>query len=334
MKMLFIVLPALLTAWSAAAQTVSPGMPEATGFYDRGSGVTYALKSVEVAGEVEDPGPVDLSKLPLRQIPLKWISNESGAFSGAYLVTGWSLYDILSAKKLKKARSDFKPETDLFVTVENAAGEKAVVSWGEIFYSADGYGIMVSQGFRSVTAPKRKTDWPLPNEPRLVCPRDLHDGRFINKPVRITVRSAPGEFPGEKHAAAYAPSFTVVRGGKSAEIKDPGEIRKRSFTAAGYGHGTGFKGIKEGEGYLLKDLLAGTGLLPSDAFGWLAVVSAGDSYRAVFSLSELIDRGDNGDALLLDKGKSEDGRFSLFLPADFFVDRNVRSMAKVELLKI
>jgi hypothetical protein len=43
----------------------------------------------------------------------------------------------------------------------------------------------------------------------------------------------------------------------------------------------------------------------------------------------LINRGDNADFLVVDNGKAEDGRFSLFSPADFFVDRNVRGMSKV-----
>lgn len=325
-----------LAAGAAWAQENAPGT-QPNSFYERGPAAKYALKTIMVEGEVENPGPVELEKLPLREAAVKellWVDGKP-AFRGAYLFSGYALYDILDAKPVKKARADFGPETDLFVVVENAKGEKAVFSWGEIYYAADGFGALISASARSVTAPKRDTDWPLPAEPRLVAAGDLYNTRFISNPVRITVRSAPGEFPGKKHEAAYAPEFTLVRGEKKTAVKNAGKAEKRSFSGAGYGHGTGFKGLKNGEGFLFKEILARAGAVPQDSGDTLVVVSAGDAYRAAFSLAEIINRGDNADFLVEDRGTgAKDGRFSLVAVPDFFVDRNVRSMAKVELIKI
>jgi len=323
------------SAQEAAGQAAPEAKPVLNSFYERGPAAKYVLKTILVEGEVTEPGPVELAGLPLREAAVKevvWLDGKP-AFRGAYLFSGYALYDILNARPVKKAREDFKPETDLFVIVEGAAGDKAVFSWGEIYYAANGYGALIARSARSVTAPKRDTDWPLPAEPRLVAANDLYNSRFISNPVKITVRSAPGEFPGKKHEAAYAPEFALVYGEKKMAVKDAGKAEKRAYTAAGYGHGTGFKGLKNESGFLFKDILAQAGLAPQEAGDKLVVVSAGDAYRAVFSLAEIINRGDNADFLVVDNADEKDGRFSLFSASDFFVDRNVRSVAKVEILK-
>jgi hypothetical protein len=318
------------------AKAMLPAAPAAASFYERGSGVEYELGSITVEGEVENPGPVALAGLPPRQAAVRQLTYVNGKpfFSGAYMFYGYALHDILNQKRLKKARADFKPETDLFVVVENAKGEKAVLSWGEIFYSAEPFSALIASGMRSVNPGKKNLVWPLYGLPQLVCAKDLYDSRFVANPVKITVKSAPGEFPGEKHQAVYAPGFKVVYGDKSYTVAGAAKAGVRDYVTAGYGHGTGFKEIKNVSGLLLKDLLAGTGIAPQDSADKLAVVSAGDGYRAAFSLAELLNRGDNEDPVLADRGKEADGRYALFAPADFFVDRNVRSVSKIEILKI
>lgn len=328
------LLAACLTL-SAAGSPALAGDGQPNSFYERGPAAKYALETILVEGEVENPGPVDLAALPRREAAVKelvWVDGKP-AFRGAYLFSGYALYDILNARPLKKARQDFKPETDLYVIVENAKGDRAVFSWGEIYYAADGYGALITASARSVTAPKRSTDWPLPAEPRLVVANDLYNARFVSNPVKITVRSAPGDFPGKKHETVYAPDFMLVYGEKRIVVKEAGKAERRSFTAAGYGHGTGFKGLKREEGFLFKEILALAGVAPQDSGDKLVVVSAGDAYRAAFSLAEIINRGDNADFLVSDKGEEKDGRFALLAAPDFFVDRNVRAMAKVEILK-
>jgi hypothetical protein len=320
------------TAWLVPA---SAQEAQKNSFFERGPAVKYDLKTILVEGEVAEPGPVELAGLPLREAAVREVAWQDGkpVFRGAYLVSGYALYDILNAKPVKKTRQDFRPETDLFLVVENAKGEKAVFSWGEIYYAADGFGALVAASARSVTAPKRNTDWPLPAGPLLAAAGDLYNTRFISNPVKITVKSAPGDFPGKKHEAVYAPEFSLVYGDKRIAVKGAGKAEKRSFSAAGYGHGTGFKGVKSGEGFLFKDIVAGAGIAAQDSGDKLVVVSAGDSYRAAFSLAEIVNRGDNADFLVADNRKAKDGRFALFCASDFFVDRNVRGMAKAEILE-
>lgn len=335
-----LCLALLAAGMPAAAQEKKEEAPEpkvaVNSFYERGPVKEYSIDGIFVEGEVESPGPVAFAGLPRRQVAVKETGFEEGkpVFRGSFLFSGYSLYDILNAKPVKKARADFSPEVDLYVVVENAKGEKAVFSWGEIYYARNNFNALIYGAARSVTAPKRGRDWPLPETSRLVCADDLYNVRFIASPTKITVKSAPGGYPGAKHAAAYAPEFKVVSGGKSENFKEVAKIAgRRGYVLAAYGHGTGFKEIKNAEGYLFKDVLAAAGAKPQDSGDRLVVVSAGDGYRAAFSLSELVNRGDNADFLLLDRGADKEGRYSLLSASDFFVDRNVRSVAKVEIFK-
>jgi hypothetical protein len=335
----------IVRVFGAGLLLLVPGLPvfaqeaasATNSFFDKSPVKEYQLQDIYVGGEVENPGPVALASLPVRELAVQELAFADGKpqFKGAYFVSGYSLYDILKSRTVKKTGGDFKPEVDLFVEVENAKGEKAVFSWGEIYYARNNFNSLIYRTARSITPGKKTTDWPLPETSRLVCSADLYNTRFIANPVKITVRSAPGTYPGKKHAEAYAPEVRIVAGAKTTVLKDPAKrSAKRQYVLAGYGHGTGFKDVKSVEGFVFKDILAAAGAVPQSSGDTLVVVSAGDSYRAAFSLSELINRGDNADFLLVDRGTEKYGRFSLFSAADFFVDRNVRSVAKVELLRM
>ena len=339
MKMREIFCAALLTLSAGApvfAQDASAAAPAVNSFFERGPAKDYALKSVFVGGEVANPGLVDLAALPVRELAVKELAFENGKpeFRGAYFFSGYSLYDILKAKTVKKVSEDFRPEVDLYVVVENEKGEKAVFSWGEIYYSRNSFNALIYKSARSVTT-GRKKDWPLPEVSRLVCSDDQYNTRFIANPTKITVKSVPGIYPGTKHAAVPSAAFIVKAGDKTITVSEPAKAApRRGYISTGYGHGTGYKGVKAAEGSLFKDTLAAAGALPQDSGSSLVIVSAGDSYRAAFSLSEIVNRGDNSDFLIEDRGQAEGGRFALNSAPDFFVDRNVTSIAKVEILKL
>src|SRR3989339_1781894 len=152
-----------LSGLLASLAMAQDGGESTNSFFDDSPVKEYALASIVVAGDVAEPGPVDLSKLPLRSAAVKelgWVDGKP-AFKGAYFVTGYSLYDILNAKKPAKPEGAFKPAVDLYVTVENEKGGKAVFSWGEIYYSKDNFKILLTRTARSVNPAKRGRNWPL-----------------------------------------------------------------------------------------------------------------------------------------------------------------------------
>ncbi|MFC2134120.1 hypothetical protein ACFLTH_05840 [Bacteroidota bacterium] len=330
-----IVLLLMFTAMITTAQDLDENTNT---FFDDSETKEYSLNSIYVGGEVTEPGEVDLSSLPLHGFPMKELElKEDGKykFIGSYFCKGYSLHDIISPKKVKKINeSDFRPFVDLHIVIENEKGDKAVFSWGEIFYSKDNFKIILTKYINSINPSKMKMEWPLSDKPRIVCGNDFSNNRFIEDPVRIIVKSAEGEFASEKGDDIFAPEIILTAGSDEAVIADIDQsIAKRTHTDIGYGHGRGYKGINNYEGYVFKDIISAN-LKFTDEYlqKGFAVASAKDGYRVVFSIAEIMNRIDMNDFLLIDNGNSKShGRYSFLSVPDFFVDRNVRSVEKFEI---
>ena len=293
--------------------------------------------SIRVEGEVESPLTVGLQQLPLRSFSVREVEFDSGGkprFKGAYAYTGYSLYDILSPVKIdKKNKKEFTPLLDVYFVVSNDKAEKAVFSWGEIFYSRNNFRVLISKSVKSINPSKLKTQWPLPGVPRLICADDLYNARSIDNPSKITVKSFGGTVPVGPKEDMYSATVTVVseQGTTTIDQIEP-SIHPRGFTYSGYGHGMGNKGVSTIEGYPLREVFPMKA--PNNILrGGLAVVSAKDGYRSVFSVSEIWNRNDMNDILLVDRKDSKsDGRYTLFIPSDFFVDRDVKAVNKIEIV--
>jgi hypothetical protein len=318
----------LLISIAAQAQTNS--------LFDDFEGKALVPKSIMVQGEVQVPGPVDLSALPIRSIAVKEMGIENGkqVFKGAFFVSGYSLYDILNSKTYKKAPGNtFNPPVDLYAVVENDKGEKAVFSWGEIYYR-NSFEILISKTIQPVNPARAKVNYVFPENPQLICAGDLLDVRFINNPTKITVKSWHAAVPKDKPKDIYSPELKIVAKTGTFTVGDiASSVEKRTYTDVGYGHGMGFKGNENVSGYVLKDLLAAN-LKPTPDMlrEWIAVGSAKDGYRVVFSLSEIMNRSDNQDFLMLDKKDTPGtGRYILYPAADFFADRDVKAIEKLEI---
>lgn len=308
-------------------------------FFDDSEIREYSLKSILVEGEVENPGAVDLAFLPVNGFPAKDVSygKDKNKFIGSYFFNGYSLFDIMNQKKVKKANeAEFKPAVDLYVVVENDKGDKAVFSWGELFYAKDNFRTVITKSVRAVNPSKMKMKWSLPETPILICGNDAFNFRTITNPTKITVKSFVGTYSKERIKEIYTPEFTVTSSSGNIVVKDISGIEKRKFRGLGYGHGMGWKGVDEVEGFVFKDVLKNYITLDEKQIASTVIcVSAKDGYRATFSLSEIVNRNDMNDFLLVEKnGSLEEGKYNLFATPDFFVDRNVRSVEKIEMLNV
>jgi hypothetical protein len=297
---------------------------------------SYATKSIMVQGEVQNPGPVDINSLPVRSSAIKELAIENGkqVLKGAFFVSGYSLYDILDSKKFKKApENKFTPPVDLYAIVENEKGEKAVFSWGEIYYR-NSFDILIAKSVSAINPARSNTKWALPEESRLMCGSDLLNVRFLSNPTKITVKSYRGNFASEKPKDVYSAEFKIETSAGSTTIGDIGSsVEKRTVSNVSYGHGMGYKGVLNLTGFRLKDLIESK-INPGDMRDTIAVASAKDGYHVVLSASEILNRNDNQDFIMVDrKGSAEDGRYLLFEPGDFFADRDVRAVEKIELVK-
>jgi hypothetical protein len=335
MKKMFLIASAILiSALAGYAQ-------ENNDFYDNTPEKNLAgTMKIEIAGEVANPGIVDLGALPRRSLIVREARLDNGAiaFIGSYRYDGYSLFDILKEKIVaKKNQAEFRSIIDLLVAVENAQGDKIILSWGEIYYPSALHRIIIADRVAPIIPSETKENWPLPDSMKLVCGNDLVSERNIGLPTRITVFSAPLSFPGKKgQKPLYAPNFQVVRpGAPPAAFAPAGSTGgPRIYPAVFYGRGKGFHGIQYFNGRPLKDALKSYCTQDRNTLqrGYLVAASI-DGYRVAMSCSELFNRNDQTEFLLVDRGKGADGgRYSIFPAPDFFSDRALKAVSAIHLL--
>jgi hypothetical protein len=309
-------------------------------FYDDAKTYTlYGKTIIEVAGEISNPGMIDISTLQKRSLIIKeaLAEGDSNRFIGAYRYDGYSLYDILNTFILKKDNeTEFPPIIDMFVTVENDRGESVIFSWGELYYPVHRHEIIIATHAARIVPSKTKELWPLTEATRLIACHDLITERNIGNPVKITVHSAKISLPVNREMQPlYSPMIAIYRGndrtGEVTRLDD--NLQKVHYETVFYGRGRGIHSTTPFQGILLKDLLGRyfkttPDLLRKAYF----IIASVDGYRCVFTYSEIFNRNDQSEALLIEDYDNQDGgAFRLFPSADFFSDRAVKAVSEIRM---
>lgn len=317
-------------------------------FYNQEAATTLSGPSIiKLDGEVEKPVTVKLSKMPLRSVTVREVvydqAGDSLAFKGTFRYDGYALCDILSALKVDKAsKEDFWPPVDLYVEVSNDKGQKAVFSWGELFYSGNMYSIVIAKRVTRVIPGKTGELWTLPEQMKLVVESDLISQRNIDTPTRITVKSLKGNYVVNRDPIVFSQFDGTLRlmGAPQDTLAvlttPPSDLPVVAYPLAYYGHGMGYKGVRTYQGQFLRDVLMPyfKGNYEALRSGMLSI-SGVDGYRSSFALSEIINRNDQREVLLmfgLGKGE-EEGRtsFSLYAGCDAFADRSIKGLEEIRL---
>jgi hypothetical protein len=264
---------------------------------------------------------------------------DGNSFIGAYRYDGYSLYDILNDVVVeKKNRDEFGPIIDQYVVVENDAGDKVVISWGEIYYPVNRHGIIIATEVARIVPSKTNELWPMPQNTKLICSNDLITERNIENPSKITILSADVHYEVEKGMSPmHSPAFTIKDGDKELmEVNGlPADQLQLTYETIFYGRGKGIHSTTPFKGILLKELLAeyfpaGSEKIKNGYF----VIAGLDGYRAVFTFSEVMNRNDQSEFMVVDEGEGQDGgRFRIFPAADFFSDRAIKSVKDIRLLQ-
>jgi hypothetical protein len=310
-------------------------------FYDNTETYKLPLKDLFIEGEISNPGKVDFTNLKIHSVIVKETSIDSTGgdrFTGAYRYDGYSLFDILEKRVPQKVNSaEFKPIIDLFVEIENDKGEKVVFSWGEIYYPNNLHKIIIATGVSRIVPSKTKDLWPLPEEVRLVAANDLVTERNISSPVKITVRSYPRSFTVQQGLSPmYSPYFDVFNADSpTVRIEKVAEnLKTATFNTIFYGRGRGIHSTAPFTGVLLRELLLDHYPFTRENLrsGMLSLVGR-DGYRCAVSYSELFNRNDQQEFLLIMTKTEEDGGlFRVFPAPDFFSDRAIKSLSEIHLL--
>lgn len=306
-------------------------------FYDNIESYLLPAKGIEVTGEIENPGYVDFSKLPKHSVIVKetLLNGDKDKFVGAYRYDGYSLFDILNTFKLKKNNADiFRPIIDVYIEIENAKGEKVVISWGEIYYPNYHHDMIIASEVARIVPSKTKDLWQLPTESKLVITHDLITERNISSPVKITVKTYPLDVKVIKDLKPnYSPTLTLYKNGKEAGkiTTNPKEFQNETLHTIFYGRGKGIHSTQPFTGIQLKKLIAKYSKQNQNNIrNGLVVIAAIDGYRTVYTFSELMNRNDQQEVLLLsDEQTKENGKFKVFPACDFFSDRAVKGINSI-----
>jgi hypothetical protein len=303
-------------------------------FYDNAETYNLQVQQVSVDGEIENPGIVDFSKLPIRSIIVKetLLSPNGDQFVGAYRYDGYALYDILNHIKLnKKNKDEFNPIIDLYVQIENDKGEKVNISWGEIFYPNHLQEIMIATRVMRIVPSKTNDLWPLPVQSKLVVASDLITERNISNPVKITVKSYPKSFETVKGLKPlYSPSIDIYKENEllTTLTENPEDLQIEEFHTIFYGRGRGIHSTQPFTGVMLKEVMSEyVECNQKNIREGIFLVVAKDGYRGVFTYSEIMNRNDQSEVLLICRPETKDnGIFRLFPACDFFSDRAIKGI--------
>ncbi len=309
-------------------------------FYDNTETFLLPLKDLIIEGEITNPGKVDFTKLEKHSVIVKEAlldSSGSDRFIGAYRYDGYSLFDILNERILNKANnSEFKPIIDLYIEIENDQGQKVVFSWGEIYYPNNLHRIIIASGVSRIVPSKTKDLWPLPSESKIVAGNDLVTERNMLSPVKISVKSYPLSFKVDRNLADMnSTDISIFKASVKTDVINtlPESISVQTFNTIFYGRGRGIHSTTPFTGILLKDLMIS--YYPSDRENLqkgILCLAGIDGYRCAFSYSEIFNRNDQQEFLLVrTKQGEEGGEFRVFAACDFFSDRAVKSLSEIHL---
>ncbi len=312
-------------------------------FYDDAPQNDLKMSTLSIGGEVENPGVIDFSLLPLRQVIVKEtvFNGENGKFTGAYQYEGYSLYDILDRIVLrKKNQEEFPPIIDLYVEIENADGEKVVLSWGEIYYPIHRHEIIIASKVRRIVPSKTKDLWPLPVDSKLVVASDLFTERNISNPVKLTIKSSTVKYKIDRDIKEmHSNEVKFYKGNMLVHALDSSAALNGVMVNYGsvfYGRGKGIHGTTPFKGEMLKNYTNGYfGMTLENLKTGIFIMSAPDGYRAVFTYSEIFNRNDQAEVLIVpESGVKDKGAYLLYPAADFFSDRSIRCLKEVKLVQV
>jgi hypothetical protein len=290
--------------------------------------------TIEVDGEVAAAVKVNLAQLPIRSIVVKEMALRDGkaVFVGAYRYDGYALDEILDRVVLqKKNQKEFRPTIDAYVEVSNGKGDSALISWCELYLPVHRHEILIAMRATRIVPSESKTQWPLPAETRLVVPSDLLSERNIASPTHLSVRSLDDPFKPDKTGnPAFSPEIAIVKDGQAvAHVKTITSTHE--YPTVFYGRGQGNHGVYSMNGALLRQVLQPYVPVTRESLrrGMLTIAGK-DAFRAAYTVSEVMNRSDQSEVLLVDNGDGDTGRFRLFPSGDFFSsDRAVHTLVEI-----
>lgn len=267
-----------------------------------------------------------------------------GKFLGAYTYTGVPVYNILNGiAPVKPAGAAFDRPLDMVVTFTNRSGRSVHFSYGELTMSDDSYPAMLAYHREEIRPTKNPEEYDKNvfkgdiTGLRLVCPRETDTKRCLDDVVTMTLRlpkTPDAMLPVmKKGTRCSAESLSCIRDGKASPAVYSGVRVQRVERWIRVGHGMGYKGIDNADGYSLRSFL--TKNFPNCGGDDFFMFVACDGYRVLLSGREIFSTEDGGSFMLLKSlnGKKPTGNNMLATVKDYFVDRDVWGLSHIVLIQ-
>ncbi len=307
---------------------------------------------LKITGCVEQPLSLtlkDMEKFEQSEIQFTDVLN-NGEFRGVFACRGVSLKTLLTLSGIKKTEPDFNKPVDLAVVVKNTQKDKAILSWGEIFFKNPDRVLVVLSAtpvfphkgidhFKDKAAYERMIQTLNRSLvfPRLVVSGDLFSDRCIESVSEIRVVDLKPKVDGQKSPSVSSEQFKIIGPGISPLVTtELPEFPGRHIRAHVVGEGRGYHGTHTFEGISLTDLLNSS--KARFDINSVFMISAPDAYRSLISYGELFLNPHGNRILITDKVDEKEwkngGRFILVLPDDLMADREVKAVSRIEIISI
>jgi hypothetical protein len=298
--------------------------------------------SLEVAGEVADPGPVDLTYHYKREIIVKDArpgGDMDVRFKGAYRYRGYSLFDLLHPFVVQKNNiEEFRPGTDIYIIIENETGKRVVFSWSEIFHTSVLHQVIIATEVAPIESYRQELEFETVDKWTVVSGADLFSHRMLENPVKIEIRSFNKKtyVVNRDMDKRHSPAINVIPGNNAAfTISNTAYTDHISYLTLFYGMGMGHHPTSSFYGPPLEFFIEDKLDLYDEHWSSRGLVCfAGiDGYRAIYSFSELFNRADQVRPILAISDDPDDGYYRIFHPSSFYADRSVKSLSEIYFFK-
>ncbi len=273
-----------------------------------------------------------------------------GRFCGVFNYRGIPLKTLLEIARVEKVNSDFSKPVDLAIVISNKAGEKTVLSWGEVFYKNPGEiivaisasPVMPHKDCKACHSPEVYEPWlgqlrRKPGFPKLVVAGDIFTDRSLESITDIEVVDVQRKLTVKKSSKLFSSCFTVtVPAEKPITIKKISDYPEKKVTVNVVGEGRGYHGTNTCHGASLRHILEQAGIKTD--FNTVFLFSAPDGYRTLLSYGEIFLSAAGERMIIADRVNSEPiengGKFLLILPGDLMADRWVKAIEKIETIPL
>ncbi|MCK5822599.1 MAG: hypothetical protein KAG95_01250, partial [Bacteroidales bacterium] len=151
--------------------------------------------------------------------------------------------------------------------------------------------------------------------------------------TKIIVKSLDDKFKIQRDIKLFSKDLKIYNQDNLIETLTqlPKNLKEETFSTIFYGRGRGIHSTSDFIGAKLKDLLINNFKFnKKNIQNGMFVAASKDGYRSAFTYSEIMNRNDQSEILIIDKNNYENaGRFSIFPSCDYFSDRAMKALNEI-----